>query len=580
MMHDIFIPCRLGNYYLHKTRILTIEVTSALVRGLLLKYSGNNVILQKNITIFLKELTQQAQINAIKKIISSVGKVDEVVTTLSSSAIVFKELELPFIGRETLKLVIPFEVEAMLPFPLDESVIDFIITQENFEKKSSTVLVAAVRKEDVQIQFDLFQKADISLELLTIDVFALYQLYHAMSDQGASLKAVRSSSKMNSLARIPHKIYTTIRKAFGYNVSLGQNSSLDNFQPKRSEVLIDIGFDSIKLLYLIDGVLGGVRVIPFGVADCLQRMSQELNVSSYELVTDLFGSNSSEKYIGIFIQEMQTIFNEISRTFLYFEQQRGIGYLAPHKITMSGFCTQKTVFLEMAKKHFGSIVELFDINRTLQFLRITSKDQNILIPEQTLLLSTDFVWQNNPDNNLLQDLARKSDNKLLYMQLLAMICASIVCIGGTWWRSSQTQQSWLTSYNASKKQFVQTLEQEMNIDLKGEKNLKTMIEQAEQTLKRERALWFSFMKQNESSVLEYLQDLSIAIDRVSLGLELKQMHLDYEKVTMTGSVKNFEALDLFDEELQSLKLLTVVEKPRELSWTIQLQPKSMQKGSA
>lgn len=123
------------------------------------------------------------------------------------------------------------------------------------------------------------------------------------------------------------------------------------------------------------------------------------------------------------------------------------------------------------------------------------------------------------------------------------------------------------------------IEQGMGVDLKGEKNLKTIVEQAEETLKRERLLWFSFTKQNEASALEYLQELSIAIDRASIGLELRQMHIDFEKVTMTGSVKSFEALDVFEEELQGLKLLTLVEKPRELTWTIQLQPKDVQKGS-
>jgi len=583
MMHDIFVPCRLGNYYLHKTRILSIEVTPVSVQGLLLEYSGKVITLQHKVVIALKDFAAQTQINAIKKIASSVGAFDEVVTTLSSSAIIFKELELPFLGRDTLQMVIPFEVENVLPFALDDAVIDFLITHEDTDKRSSKVLIAAVRKEDVKLQFELFQKADISLNLLTVDVFALYRLYQAGIYQEPALQTpivAKKSFFLTLFAVLGKKLSGLMkRKPMDQPIVSHQETLLHNFQPKRSEVLIDIGFDSIKLLYIHSGKLGAVRVIPFGIADGLQRMSQELNVSYYDLVNDMFSSAPTEKYTTHFTQELKTVFDEIARTFLYFQQQKGVDFLKPHRMILSGFYTQKSLFIDQAKNYFGSIVEVIDIPKVLKALHIACKEKELINSEQTMLLASCFAVHNSPENNLLQELARKGNSRILLVQLLAMMCAAVVCIGGTWWRSSQELQTWQTAYNTSKKQFVNTIEQQMRIDLKGEKNIKTMVEQAEEVLKRERALWFSFMKQHEASILEYLQDLSMAIDRMSLGLDLRQMHLDYEKITMTGSVKSFEALDVFDEELQELKLLTVTEKPRELSWTIQLQPKSVQKGS-
>lgn len=583
MMHDIFVPCRLGNYYLHKTRILSIEVTPAIVQGLLLEYSGKMITLKNKVVIPLKDFSVQTQINALKKIVTAVGSFDEIVTPFSSSAIIFKELELPFLGRDTLQMVIPFEVENVLPFALEDASIDFLVIREDVEKRISTVLVAAVRKEDVQLQFGLFEKADISLHIVTVDLFALYRLYEAgiyketVSDvpvvQKSSFFGVQWDSFRSKILKLLK------RSSTDQPIALQQDSVLHNFQPKRSEVLIDIGFDSIKIIYVQNGKLSAVRVIPFGIADSLQRISQELNVSYSDVVHDMFSVSPTEKYVTSFTQELKVMFDEIARTFLYFQQQKGLDYLKPHRIILSGFYTQKPLFIEQARNHFGSVVELIDILQVLKNLHIVSQVKEVINSEQTMLLASCFAVHNSPENNLLQDIARKRENRVLYVQLLAMICATVVCIGGTWWRSSQELQLWQTAYNASKKQFVNTIEQQMSIDLKGEKNLKTMVELAEETLKRERVLWFSFMKQHEASVLEYLQDLSIAIDRVSLGLDLRQMHLDYEKITMSGSVKNFEALDVFDEELQELKLLTVVEKPRELSWTIQLQPKNMQKGS-
>lgn len=596
MVHDIFVPCRIGSYYLHTKRVLSIEITPVMVQGLLLEYSGRSMTIKNVITIFLKDGAHQTQINALKKIMSTVGAVDEVVTTLLTPAIIFKELDLPFLGRDTLKMVIPFEVESVLPFALDEAVIDFLITREDAEKKISTVLIAAVRKIDVEAQLELFQKADIVLSVLTIDVFALHRFYDiairdVLNSSEVDVKLLSQVSEnqpqeeSKSLSSMTQKIMSWRDKLYSFVLrrprekdTLHDQSSLHNFQPKRSEVFVDIGFSSIKVLYLKDGMLHAVRIIPFGISDGLDRLSQELAAPYHDLVHDIFSGQAIDIDKQL-IKEFKIIFDEISRTLLYFEKQESSYYLKPYRMVFAGFYSDRKLFAEHVKNYFGSIVDIVDIHDAIKRLHIKTVTPEAIGSDQIKLLAAALWVHTDEDNNLLQEAARKNDSHVLHIQLLAMICASMICLGGMWWRSSQELQKWQSSYNSSKKQFVQMIEQRMGLDLKGEKNLKTIVEQAEETLKRERLLWFSFMKQNESSVLEYLQDLSMAIDRVSIGLELRQMHIDFEKVTMTGSVKSFETLDTFEEELQGLKLLTLIEKPRELSWTIQLQPKDTQKGS-
>jgi len=606
MIHDLFIPCRVGNYYLHTKRVLSVEVTPVMVQGLLLEYSGSSITLKNTTTIFLKDGAQQTQINALKKIVTSVGKIDEVVTTLATSAIIFKELDLPFIGRDTLKMVIPFEVENVLPFALDEAVIDFLITREDKNTKISTVLIAAVRKVDVDAQFELFQKAEVSLSMLTIDVFALYRFYDTairdiillpkvvdkpLSSLSESDNSVLGDQKTSlsfteKMMAWRKKIYSLVLRKPQEEQSTHAQSVLHNFQPKRSEICIDIGFNSIKVLYLKDGMLSGVRIIPFGIADSLDRLSSELVTPYNDLVHDLLSGQLSDQLSDQsgdmdthLIKEFQIVFDEIARTLLYFEKQDGSKYLKPYRMVMSGFYSEKPLFVQQAKNYFGSIVEMVDIQDALQKLKIKVATSDTIGSEQTKLLAANLWIHTDQDCNFLQEAARKSDSHVVHVQLLVMLVVSIICLGGMWLRSSQELQKWQSSYNSSKKQFSQVIEQRMGIDLKGEKTLKTIVEKVEETYKRDRLLWFSFMKQNESSVLEYLQDLSMAIDRVSIGLDLRQMHIDFEKVTMTGSVKSFEALDTFEEELQELKLLKVVDKPRELSWTILLQPKDDQKGA-
>jgi hypothetical protein len=250
----------------------------------------------------------------------------------------------------------------------------------------------------------------------------------------------------------------------------------------------------------------------------------------------------------------------------------------PHKILFSGFATNVSDFTNLAQTFFNNQIEIIESKNITTRLKIgiKSDDGHISIINLALGLFLHF----EPDVNFLKSMAQKSDNSLLNKQMLMIIFMTTLCLGTTFWRSSVLLAEKEAAYNASKRQLVQAIEQRMRLDLRGEKSIKTITEKAEEKLKTEKALWFAFSAQQEHSVLEYLQDLSIQIDRSALDLQIRSMHLDYEKISMSGSVKNFESLDLFEEELASLQLLQLIEKPRELSFTIQFKPKETGKDTA
>ena len=58
------------------------------------------------------------------------------------------------------------------------------------------------------------------------------------------------------------------------------------------------------------------------------------------------------------------------------------------------------------------------------------------------------------------------------------------------------------------------------------------------------------------------------------------MHIDYDKVILTGSVTSIEAVEVFTEELMELKLFNLQEKPREASFTVQLKAKDSSVGQS
>ena len=214
MFNDILIPSKIGDSYIVSKRILSFELSQIAVHALLVACKGKNVVIQNKMSVALKDFSTTSVVSAIKKIVSTIGKYDEIVTALSSSSIVFKELQLPFIGQEKIEMSIGYEVEGLLPFALDQAVIDFIVIDEDRAKGVSKVLVAAALKQDVDAQLNLFEKAGVSLHLMAVDMFALYTLYKhsfyatsVMQNRHAKknfLSFLKNKKKIqSSLSRVP-----------------------------------------------------------------------------------------------------------------------------------------------------------------------------------------------------------------------------------------------------------------------------------------------------------------------------------------------------------------------------------------
>lgn len=555
MFHDILIPSKIGDSYLFSKRVLSFEITQVAVHALLIVCKGKDVVVQNKMSIALKDFAAASVVGALKKIVSTIGKYDEVVTNLSSSSVVFKELQVPFIGYEKIEMIIAYEVEELLPFALDQAVIDFMVTDEDYAKGSSKILVVAALKQDVDAHLSLFEKAGVPLHLMTVDMFALYTLY-------------KHGLYVTPLVKQQKPIFSWFKKSSKSIVSH------DQFAPPAHQVvdlLVDVGFDAIKILYVSSGVLKSVRAVPYGVYDMIQTLSKKLEVSYYDVAQHIIYKENPELYDDAVRLETHVFFEHIVRTMAFFENQLKDGYKKPQKIIFSGLGCGLAHFKESAQSFFDMPIVEVDLSALFKVLHI--KDKKGLSVENVSNLATALFVKYNDTCNLLKTFANKLDNVLFYKQIIAMIFLTIGCIGGALWHSFSELQRWDRAYIASKKELIKTLEQSMEIDVKGERNLNDIVTKAEDTLKKERKLWFSFSKQTEQSYLEFLQDLSVHIDREDIGLDLKKLSMGPDKVVLAGALKEWEKLEVFKQELSELELLQLVEEPRELTFTIQLKVK-------
>jgi len=220
MIKNIFLPEKIGDYYLFSKRVVGVDIGKTHVSAALLYMRGRAIRIERCIEEKIENGSAATHderiVGALKIIFEQLGSYDAVYTTLSSSLVVFKELKLPFISHEKIEMVVNFEVEPLLPFSLQDAVIDFIITKKIPEEKSSEILVAAVQKKHIVHCLEIFGQAKILVDKIVVDLFAFYSLYK----------------------RVP-----------AYRQLAG------------SIVLIDFGLQSTRIVYLFDGQLRLIRTL-------------------------------------------------------------------------------------------------------------------------------------------------------------------------------------------------------------------------------------------------------------------------------------------------------------------------------
>jgi len=535
MIKDIFIPSKIGSYYIFQKRVLGFEITTNSVQASLLHFSRSNVELENSMTITLQDNNETSIVNAIKKIATNIGSYDEVVTSLTSSAVIFKELVLPFVGREKIQMIVNYEVEPLLPFSLDDAVIDFMITDENKDISQTTILVAATRRSDLDSYMSNFEKAGVQISTITLDMFALYDFYR-------------------------HTMYVA--------------------QAHTSLLLVDFGVDAIRVLYIQKGILKSVRLVPYGLATMTKRVDHSsLGIVPEEYVnTDMTSEDEeqvNDKKIGIEHQVAQQIIadfcKQISLSISFFQKQIK-GFIPPARVVCLGAGTDTQDFVDQASVYCQLPVEILDLKRIAHRNRIQAHKRVKINAQQSASLIITLSAVNYGDINFLSLQQQEHDAHLLQKQLLIVFFVSIATLIGIHFHSNHQIKLWSNRYEASRKEMAAMLKDQMDIDVKKVKRVSEIVTTAQSKLEQAKKVCFSFSQSN-NVFLRHLEELGRGIDRVSVGLDLKKLSMNDKEVVLQGKVKGFAELETFEEELMGLNSFILKDRLPDVAFTATLQIK-------
>ncbi|MFA5305854.1 MAG: pilus assembly protein PilM [Candidatus Babeliales bacterium] len=298
MIKEIFLPEMLGTHRILAQRVIGIachdtHVTLALVHA----KHGKNVVehlKQEPLVPGSEQDLADRTAQALKQMMSGIKSYDLIRACIPASIVVFKELQLQFSDPEKIRMVLDYEIETMLPFSINEAIVDFIITKKQSDQKTTQILVAAVRTQDLQTHLSIYEKAGIDPSAITIDLFALYSLYQ----------------------QIPE--YRTLPNA---------------------SALVEFDAHTTRIALVQEGQLRLTRYIPRGLTTVLKLIGEETLVSPEEILKKLTSSGirslGDETLTRIVQKHFVLLLNEIQFTLNSFSLKLGF-YDGVSKVLFTG----------------------------------------------------------------------------------------------------------------------------------------------------------------------------------------------------------------------------------------------------
>lgn len=532
MIKNIFIPEKIGSYYIFSKRILGIDIGKTHVNGTQLYLKGKNIVLEKFIEIPLEAGNGNNYAErvgtALKILMAQVDRYDEIHTALSSSLIITKELRLPFIGHDKIALVVEFEVEPLLPFSVNDAVVDFIITKENLEEKSSEILVAAVQKIHIAQHLQLFEQIGLNPDVITIDLFALYGLYKQLPS---------------------------------YEVTKKQNVAL-----------LDLGSHTTRIAYLEQGQLRFIRSLPKGIATIAKTVSESLNMQPNEAMETIirFGLEryDTPRYTEAISSAITQFWHDIGFTLSTFS---GSDTRPLERILVFGGGAEIKGLTTFVGNLLNISCEQMPIHEVTQLPFVSTTNKNPIPLSNLISLSAAFPSSTTADFNLRQkEFAISGNISVLNKQLIVAVGLAVLLIGSLMTYSFfQTRKLSSEAYE-SEQEVINSLKEQFPKPLEDVTDLEEAIEQAQLAVNQEEKLWFSFANPSRISFLTFLLELTSKIDKKSLGFTIDKLTITEGMMTMTAHVRDHAALALLEKSLRQSKLFAHVEGQQNPDFTMKI----------
>lgn len=526
IIKNIFIPEKINNYYIFSKTIVGIDISRSDINFCVTKLKGRTTTI---INQFTEKIDSTASVDYLQRVqvaltagMAKIKHYDEIRTALSSSVVIYKYLTLPFIKYEKIKMILPLEIESMLPFALNSAIIDFIILETNKEKGVSSILVTAVQKNAVEKHLELFNNTAYTPTVITVDMINLYNLY----------------------------------------LKLHQESSLKNI------VLLDLGWQTTTIGIVSHNILKFVRNIQQGISHIAKGVGNQLNIAPQQAMENIirFGANKDDAsdHATAAQDAITKFWNTINFTLSSFAKQLDQAPL--EKVYIVGDSSIMKDIIERGTSHLNIPCEWLSINSlaTTKNMSIKHKD---LIPNSAIMsVATALPYQNAAEFNLRQMPFELPHTTSFIKLVLVALILTVLIVGSLFtnllWQTislrTEKEDSQLQVIKALKNEFP-TLKKKSGEEGEEEQEslddqFDTIIKDAESALKTELETLFKFSTRSRASMINYLFELTQRIDKKALGFNVERITINDKDIILKAHVRDEHALKVLEKSLGESEL--------------------------
>lgn len=490
MIKELFLPIKTKNRRFISQRVIGISIEEEQISAAQIDATSSGTSIEKIIDEPIMPGAPDTKTERIAKALTSVlskcSNYDQLRISVPSSMVTFKELTVPFLDVEKIKMIVEYEVEPQLPFSVNDAIIDFIITEQNKADQTSIILVAAVRKQDLQEIVDMYTQLGIDPDAITIDLISLYSLY----------------------------------------LQIPEYSSLPG-----ASVLVDIGSRLTSVAFLVEGRMRLVRNISKG----LQTISENISNQTGKPIDDVLSRLKNFGTLGT----DDELFNQTA-------QKQIINFLNEVQFTINSFSLKLSFYGEISRILFSGLGEqirgLVDFGSTVSQVQCEHFSCNKLFKTKLFKNKTGLVATTWSDSAIALgtaipyvlhekfDLRKKEFVKtyfpLLNKQIVAgsiIIAAIFLIIGARGYFQIDSLQMIAQS---SEESAIKRIKKIFPPDSKSAKktDLPSLIKDASRLVTQRKEAWAPFMQENLKP-LEILQDLTKTIDRRSFNVKIEKIVL-------------------------------------------------------
>jgi len=531
MIKQLFLPPTIGNRRIFAQKILGCSVDDGKITLAVIHAMRSTTSIDFLTEELVEDGIEPDKVRiaaALKKGLSKAPPFDVVQIAIPASVVIFKELKLPFVDIDKIKMIIEYETEPLLPFSLEESIIDFIITKQ--ENDSSQVLVAAVRIDDLSKILEPYEEAGLTPEKITIDLFALYGLYQ----------------QIPQYCTLPH-----------------------------ASALVEINQKITRIAFLYHGELRLTRNIQNGFLILVKSIAQELGKDEKEITSSLltyglkktgealYDTAVEKAFVGL-LNDIQFTLNSFSLKLSFYEGINKILFIGSYA-GLPEFLSFSTTLLQTSCEFFAC-EKLFENAHIKNNVKLNLTNWN----KHAIALGTALTYTPHASFNLRQKLFA-TDVSLAHNRILAaLILFVFITLGLGIHGYLQVSRLINTSIEIENKEIknLKTLVPE-NETLPKKITLKRLIETVETIINNRKEAWKNKDSTNLTAI-EILQELTRIIDRKKFNVHINSLIIGAgenatQVITLEGILHSKTGDDawahfyLFRETWKNSKILTVTD---------------------